>query len=169
MRRHCIVFFQFFNDILASPLPTKENTAMISTHTKNDTSPPLVNYNWLKKRYICIYLLGILVFYHEYMSLTKKDLGLIADLFSQLFSKEFVKFYDQVLYPHFERLENRIEKVEDRLDDLETKSEERFFDLKDQIDDNTKLIGYYFEKCSTKEEVNALSLRVTTLEPPQAA
>lgn len=108
------------------------------------------------------------------MALTKKDLGLIKDIFRD----EFANIYAEILSPRFDRLEGRMDRLEGRMDSmegrmdvtegklgrLEAKMDEYFFDLKEQIDDNTKLIGYYFEKCATKDEVNALAQRVTALE-----
>jgi len=104
------------------------------------------------------------------MSLTKKDLQRIGDLFDERFEICFNavfndRFDDRFLFV-FEKylvpfVDDRIGKLRS---DLESKMNENYLSLLGKIEENTKLIGSYLDKFATKKEHRVLVGRVQVLE-----
>ncbi|MGE3278780.1 MAG: hypothetical protein AB7J40_03215 [Candidatus Altimarinota bacterium] len=104
------------------------------------------------------------------MALTKKDLHKISLLFNQA--------CEHYLFPRFDRIESRLDGVESRLDGVESRLEkaekvvksikndlhEYVQNADDKFKEANQNIGYYFQKCATRSEQEALEKRVKKLE-----
>jgi len=127
----------------------------------------------------------------EPMSLTKDDLQQIENIVTKAISQSLeliiipfveakIDELDRKLTGRIDRLEerldsleyrmkgleNRMDHVDERVQELKKKLDERFLTLHDKIEENTVLVGYYFEQCATKEQVNDHEGRLKRLEIP---
>ena len=122
------------------------------------------------------------------MALTKKDFENIQKALNQ----GIVQAIDHLVMPAFnafdkrlDSIDNRLGNVEDRLGnvedrlgrvedqltglkgdvkDLKGRLDEHIVITSERFDETTALIGYYFEKCASKEEIRQLTRRVEVLE-----
>lgn len=115
------------------------------------------------------------------MALTDIDLGKIQ----KMINESVMQSFEQLFLPAFNSLDKRLDRVEDRLSNVEDQlsnvenrlsnvegnvkglkesQDEQFLALNERVDESIELIGYYFEKCATKDEHQALVGRVDVLE-----
>lgn len=104
------------------------------------------------------------------MSLTKRDLQLIAEVVEEKMESQFEKYFDKYFERYFSKhFVIAFEKVivpyvDAKVDELRQEMNSHVLSLHGRCDETIALIGHYFEQCVPHSEFEKLKYRVKRLE-----